>query len=49
MSWNPSIFLWLIIALFACSAISYAVAGDWPKSGYSLCAALLNVFVMMGE
>jgi len=50
MTWltNPAVFLWPVIVLFALSAGRYAWDLDWPNAGYSACAAMLNVFVVMG-
>lgn len=49
MSWltDPQLFMKVIAVLFALSALRLGYDGDWLKSGYSACAALLNVFVVL--
>jgi hypothetical protein len=50
MNWlsDPQLFMKIIAGLFAVSAIRLGFAGAWNQAGYSLCAALLNVFVING-
>lgn len=46
---DPCLFPIVIIALFACAAVRYAADSNWPKAGYWVSAALLNIFVLAME
>lgn len=48
MTWftNPNVFMWVITALFAASAIRNAVDLNWPQAAYGVGAVVLNLAVI---
>lgn len=46
---DPRFFNVLIIVLFVAAAVRWAVEGKWSQAGYWLSAAVLNVFVTIGD
>lgn len=50
MTWlfDPKLFNYIILVLFALASIRWAIAGNIPQAGYWASAFALNVFVTMG-
>lgn len=42
---DPRLFVYVIMALYACSCIRFAVAGKWPDAAYWFFALGLTVVV----
>jgi hypothetical protein len=42
---DPRLFVYIIMTLYFCSAVRFAVAKNWPDAGYWLCALGLTIIV----
>jgi hypothetical protein len=43
---NPNLFMWIITALFAASAVRHLVDANWPQVAYAVGAVILNLSVI---
>lgn len=46
---DPNVFVYVILALYLCAVLRFAVAGQWWIAGYWLSAFCITIFATFGR